>query len=178
MNAVIGLVESNDDLDRALRGLRAAGLSQNRIDLLDNAPTISEHVSCICRYNTLKAASIGAGLAGSFYAVLGISAAHCALMSGFSVLWSASTAAAFLLAGLGLGALGGAIIVRTEAEQQAHFYLDGVRRSAVAVWVWVEDHQTRTATRALRESGACGVMACMRTRRLLPNAGCAVPQPT
>lgn len=86
MQAVIGLADRDSDRDKAVRGL-------------EDIP---------------RAACIGAGLAGTFYAFLGISAARCALMGGATALWSMGTILLFLLVGLGLGAVGGAFLARAE----------------------------------------------------------------
>lgn len=118
MKAVIGLVERKDDLDRALAGLQAAGFGREVIDVSDNSSTLWEQVTATSQHSVRKAASMGAGLTGLAYAVIGISAAQCAINGGFPALWSVGTAVVFVLVGLGLGAFVGAFMGRVEAEQE------------------------------------------------------------
>lgn len=177
MNAVIGLVERKDDLDRALSGLQAAGFGRAVIDVLESSPTLWEQVNSSFRPSVRRAASIGAGLTGGAYAAIGISAARCAMAGGAPVSWSVATAAAFLLIGLGLGAFVGAFMGRVEAEQETHLTLNGVCQGGVLVLVWAEDHRTREAMRILREAGFPLVRTRTRTRESCPRMGVYSPKP-
>ena len=87
MNAVIGLVERRDDLDRALSGLQAAGFGQEMIGVSDKSPTLWEQVNNSFQPSVRRAASIGAGLTGGAYAAIGVSAARCAINGGFPTSW-------------------------------------------------------------------------------------------
>lgn len=90
MQAVIGLAERANDLNKVARRQK----------------------------DIPKAACIGAGSAGTFYAFLGISAARCAQMGGATALWNMGTFLLFLLVGLGLGAVAGAFLARVETDEE------------------------------------------------------------
>ncbi len=93
MNAVIGLV------------------GPEAIDQPGTSHTLWEQVAS--RHRVRRAACIGAGLTGTAYAAIGLSAARCALNAGLPALFSVGTVVAFLVIGLGLGALAG--IAQVEA---------------------------------------------------------------
>ena len=177
MKAVIGLVERNDDLDRALSGLQAAGFSREAIVVSDNSPTLWEQVNSSFQHSVRRAASIGAGLTGAAYAAIGFSAARCAMNGGVPVLWSVSTAAMFLLIGLGLGAFVGAFMGRVEAEQETQLTLEGIRRGGVLLFVWAEDRRTREAMRILRDAGFPLVRTGTPARKARPPMGLYSPKP-
>lgn len=117
MNAVTEL-DRKDSKDRVASDLLAASWRYPMVDAVGEGQAMWKHLGLRVQHGVLRAVLIGAGLTGGFYAVLGISAAHCATMSGFSPLWSAGTAAVFPAIGLGLGALIGAIVGRDEVEKE------------------------------------------------------------
>jgi hypothetical protein len=96
MNAVIGLV------------------GHEVIDQPGTSHTLWEQVDS--RRCVHRAACIGAGLTGTAYAAIGLSAARCAMNAGLPTLFSVGTAVAFLLIGLGLGAFAGACLAQVEAR--------------------------------------------------------------
>lgn len=177
MNIVIGLVEREDELHRTLNELQSAGFCHEVIDTLDNSPTLWEQVTATSQHSVRKAASIGAGLTGGAYAVIGISAARCAMNGGVPVSWSVGTAAVFLLIGLGLGAFVGAFMGRVEAEQETQLTLEGIRRGGVLLFVWAEDRRTREAMRILRDAGFPLVRTGTRARKARPPMGLYSPKP-
>ena len=118
MNAVTGLVERKDDLDRVLSGLQETAFSPRSISVLGNTYALGEQANRSIQHSVRKAASVGAGLTGLAYAAIGISAAQCAINGGFPAPWCVGTAVVFSLIGLGLGAFVGAFMGRVEAEQE------------------------------------------------------------
>lgn len=111
-SATIGLVDRNPNSDRVASDLHAAGWICQEIGIgaSGDAHAIWKQLSCHVHGGALSSACVGAVLTGGFFAVLGISAAHCGSMSGFSLTWSAGTAVLFPVTGLGLGALIGAVV--------------------------------------------------------------------
>ena len=177
MNAIIGLVDRQENLDAALSTLQAAGIDQKRIRVLASCQELREHVACSCQRDVFKDAAIGAGLIGGIYAVFGVLAAWGAILNGIPTPWSIGAAVAFLLIGLGMGAFGGAFVGRAEAEKETHLYTEGVRRGAVVLLLWSEQRQTAQAIDLLRQSGALGVMICTRARPMLTPDGRQAAQP-
>jgi hypothetical protein len=177
MNAIIGLVDRQENLDTALSGLQAAGFDRQMIRVLASCEDLREHVACSCQRDVFKDAAIGAGLIGAIYAVFGVLAAWGAMLNGVPALWSMGAAVVFLLIGMGMGAFGGAFVGRAEAEKETHLYSEGVRRGAVVVLLWSEQRRTAQAIDLLRQSGALGVMICTRARPVLSPVGRQASQP-
>lgn len=167
MNAIIGLVDRQENLDVALSGLQAAGYDRQMIHVLASCQELRERVACSCQRDVFKDAAIGAGLIGGIYAVFGGLAAWGAILNGIPTPWSIGAALVFLLIGLGMGAFGGAFVGRAEAEKETHLYTEGVQRGAVVVLLWSEQRQTAQAIDLLRQSGVLGVMICTRARPML-----------
>jgi hypothetical protein len=167
MNAVIGLVDRQENLARALSKLQSAGYDQGMIHVLASCQELREDVACSCQRDVFKDAAIGAGLIGGIYAVFGVLAAWGAIFNGIPAPWSIGAALVFLLIGLGMGAFGGAFVGRAEAEKETHLYTEGVRRGAVVMLLWSEQRQTAQAIDLLRQSGVLGVMICTRVRLML-----------
>jgi hypothetical protein len=177
MNAIIGLVDRQDNLDTALGRLQAAGFDQQMLRVLASCEDLREHVACSCQRDVFKDAAIGAGLIGGIYAVFGVLAAWGAILNGIPTPWSIGAAVVFLLIGLGMGAFGGALVGRAEAEKETHLYTEGVRRGAVVVLLWSQQRQTAQAIDLLRQSGVLGVMICTRARPVLSPVGRQASQP-
>jgi len=177
MNAVIGLVDRQENLARALSELQSAGYGRQIIHVLASCQDLRQHVSCSCQRDVFKDAAIGAGLIGGIYAVFGVLAAWGAILNGIPTPWSIGAAVVFLLIGLGMGAFGGAFVGRAEAEKETHLYTEGVRRGAVVLLLWSEQRQTAQAIDLLRQSGALGVMICTRARPVLSPVGRQASQP-
>lgn len=177
MNAIIGLVDRQENLDAALSKLQAAGFDQNRIRVLASCQELREHVACSCQRDIFKDAAIGAGLIGGIYAVFGVLAAWAAIFNGIPVPWSIGAGVVFLLLGLGMGAFGGAFVGRAEAEKETHLYTEGVRRGSVVLLVWSEKRRIAEAIDLLRGCGVLGVMTCNRVRTPMPAQDRTAAQP-
>lgn len=168
MNAVIGLANRKGVVDGAVSALRAAGFDQQMIHVLANCHALRENMDCSCRRSVFKDAAIGAAVIGSVYAVFGVTAAWGAVLNSAPVLWSIGAAVVFLLVGMAMGAFGGAVVGRAEAEKDTHLYVEGVRRGDAVLLVWVDERRTAQALDVLRQSGALGVSICTRARSMLP----------
>jgi sulfur relay (sulfurtransferase) complex TusBCD TusD component (DsrE family) len=73
----------------------------------------------------------------------------------------------FLLIGMAMGAFGGALVGRAEAETDTHLYVEGVRHGDAVLLVWADERRTAQAMNVLRQSGALGVSICTRARQAL-----------
>ena len=177
MNAVTGLVERKDALDRTLSGLQAAGFSYEVIDTSNNSSALWEQVTATSQHSIRRAAGIGAGLTGAAYAAIGFSAARCAINGGFSASWSVGTVLVFVLIGLGLGAFIGAFMGRVDAKQETQLILEGIRQGGVLVLVCAEDRRTREAMRILRKPGSLLVKTRTQAHTACPQVGLYSPKP-
>lgn len=177
MNAVIGLVDRQENLDSALNELQNAGYDRQMIHVLASCQELREHVACSCQRDVFKDAAIGAGLIGGIYAVFGVLAVWAAILNGIPTLWSIGAGVVFLLLGLGMGAFGGAFVGRAEAEKETHLYTEGVRRGAAVLLVWTDKQRTAETMDLLRRCDVLGVMPCNRVRTPMPAQDRTAAQP-
>ncbi len=161
---VVGIFDSMNQAENAVRALESAGISRGDISVVANKNTSgsdettgSETATTAGASHVATDAGIGAALGG----VGGLLLAFAGLaVPGIGPILVAGPILA-ALGGAGIGAVAGGVIgALTEAgvpEDEAHYYAEGVRRGQVLVTVHTDESRADQARQVLDSSGAVDV---------------------
>jgi hypothetical protein len=164
MKAIVGLFEGQEEADRAIRELEAAGFAHNQFSLVarDNI------VQVVNRQEDREQGTVqaeeklgptgGAVIGGLTGLLIGVAALA---IPGIGPVIAAGTVAATLGAAAGMGAVTGGLLGALTSlgisEEEAGLYAEGVKRGGVLVVVETELDRAGAATQALRQAGAMEV---------------------
>lgn len=168
MQTVVALFESRAAAERAVRRLPLLGQGYGECHMLESPGAVRARMDCSQRHSVLRGAALGAVLLFPIMALVAIGDAHQALSFGIDRDWVIAAAIGFTLFGSGCGALMGSLVGRSQVEEQAHLYLEGVRRGGVLVMALVSPHVASTAMNILRQQNGLGVQLCTRSRVIPP----------
>lgn len=162
---VLGLFETVENADQAIRALNEAGFAEDKISLLAREEAVESLVEDRRTKTAKESAGAAAVAGGTIGGLIGLVAgASTALIMGIGTVITGGALAAAIgvtAAGVGIGAsyggLFGALIGWGIAEDDVKSYIEGVRRGEVLVAIQAEPGRKDEAAKILQEAEAHSV---------------------
>jgi hypothetical protein len=158
MQSIIGLLDSTTPVESAVRKIKEAGISEDRIRVLSNPQSINKLFGCdpLCMVGNY--AIVGAAISAGIYAIFGLAAAMCQCnLMHYGQGYGIGTLLGALLAGTFVGGVIGMLVGMDEAEKNSHLYVQGARLGGKVIAIQLSEDDIERVKIILVNENALGV---------------------